>query len=205
MCAAGIAIITIALCVTACDTSTRAAGRSPVVSVSGRVGPLRVDHSDRSEVVAFAGRSNAERRGRSVGTAPFPSARYDALGYGCGRKSFDDAFPLVRGGPWCRTVFFIDARSGRLGLFYTTQSRYREGHGVRVGMPTAAAQRLLGGRRLHVGCEANIYLSGPNASLTVAFGGRALRTRHDRTVSGGHVYALVLHGLHHDPGVFECA
>jgi hypothetical protein len=203
MCAAGIAMITIALCVTACDKSTRAPVRSPVVSVSGRVGSLRVDHSDRSEVVAFAGLPDASRRGRSVGTAPFPSARYDALGYGCGRKSFDDAFPLVRGGPWCRTVFFIDARSGRLGLFYTTQSRYRESQGVRVGMPTAAAERRLG-RRLHIGCEANIYLSGPNASLTVAFDGRALRTRHDRTATGGHVYALVLHGLHHDPGVFEC-
>lgn len=68
-------------------------------------------------------------------------------------------------------------------------------------MPTAVAERLLG-RRLRVGCEANIYLSSPKATLTIAFTGGVIRQ--DRTLSGGHVFALVLRGLHDDPGVFEC-
>src|SRR5207249_7407726 len=91
----------------------------------------------------------------------------------------------------------------RLGLFYTTDSRYRERHGVRVGMRTAAAERVLH-QRLHEACEANIYLDGPQASLTVVFKGKAMVSRRNGTVSGGHVYALVHHGNHHDPGVFEC-
>lgn len=102
-----------------------------------------------------------------------------------------------------RTVFFIDARSGRLGLFYTTQSRYRESHGVRVGMTTATAERLLG-RRLRAGCETNIDLYGSRATLRIVFDGRRMVIHREGTVTGGHVYAFVLHGLRHDPGVFEC-
>jgi hypothetical protein len=68
-------------------------------------------------------------------------------------------------------------------------------------MPTAVAERLLG-RHLRVGCEANIYLSSPKATRTVAFTGGVIRQ--DGTLSGGHVFAFVLHGLQDDPGVFEC-
>jgi hypothetical protein len=81
--------------------------------------------------------------------------------------------------------------------------RYREGHGVRVGMATAAAERQLH-RRLRVGCLSDIHLYGPRATVAVEFGGRAMVIHHDGTVSGGHVAVLVLHGNRHDPGVFEC-
>src|SRR5207237_674817 len=97
-------------------SSSADAGR---YSVSGRIGPLHVDVSERRAVVAFAGRPDAERRGRSP-AAPFRSAPYDALGYRCSRGADRDAFSLVSGGPFCRTVFFIDSRSGRLGTFYTS-------------------------------------------------------------------------------------
>jgi hypothetical protein len=198
---AAIAVITTMLCASACRTSAGGGARPPVLGVSGRVGQLRVDQSIRSEVVASAGRPEAERRGRSPAWPD--GGRYDALGYGCAAKSDADGFPLVRGGPRCRTVFFVDARSGRLGVFYTVGLRYRESHGIRVGMRTAAAERLLG-RRLRAGCEDNIHLSGPKAWLTIAFSGRDIRVNADGMVTGGHVYALVLHGLRHDPGVFEC-
>jgi hypothetical protein len=197
-CLAAIVAVTGALGATACGTAPGA--RPLVLGVSGRVGPLRIDHSERSDVVAFAGRPDAERRGRSP-ASPFESGRYDALGYGCARPADPNGFPLVRGGPRCRTVFFIDARSGRLGVLYTEDSRYRESHGVRVGMPTDVAEQLLG-RRLRAGCEDNIYFSGPNASFTVAFTGGVVHR--NGTVTGGHVYALVVHGLHHDPGIFDC-
>jgi hypothetical protein len=153
--------------------------------------------SERRSVITFAGRPDAERRGRNTVASPFGSDRYDALGYGCRRNAGPSALPLVQPqpSPRCRTIFFIDARSGRLGLFYSSDRRYRERHGVRIGMPTAEAERLLG-RDLRVGCEANIYVSSSNATLTVAFRGP--------TRSGGHVFAFVLHGLQGDPGVFEC-
>jgi hypothetical protein len=98
-------------------------------------------------------------------------------------------------------VFFVDARSGQLGVVYTDDPRYRESHGVRIGMPTAEAERLLR-RRLHGGCMTAIYLKSGRATLTVAFSGG--RVRRDGTVVGGRVVAFMLHGLRHDPGIAEC-
>jgi hypothetical protein len=193
-----IAALTATVLATACDTHQTANGSA--LGVSGRIGRLRVDVSKRGAVIAFAGRPAAERRGRSL-AAPSPSARYDGLGYSCGRKTDPDAFPLVADGPLCRTVFFIDARSGRLGAVYTDDPRYRENHGVRIGMPTAEAERLLH-QHLRVGCETAIYLRSRRATLTVAFSGG--RVQRDGTVTGGHVDAFMLHGLRHDPGVVEC-
>src|SRR5439155_11803434 len=92
------------------------------------------------------------------------SRRYRALGYGCSAKRFDASWPLLAGGIYCRTVFFLDARDGRLGTFYTTSKHYEEKHGVRIGMQTATAERLLR-RRVVVGCEANVY----SGNLTIAF------------------------------------
>ncbi len=101
----------------------------------------------------------------------------------------------------CRTIFFIDARSGRLGLFYTDEPRYVEAHGVHVGMPTRTAEPLVQ-RRVSLGCIASIDLRTPQAELRLVFAGGAI-TRAARQ-RGGHVAALVLHGAKHDPGVFEC-
>ena len=49
-----------------------------------------------------------------------------------------------------------------------------------------------------------IHLYGPKATLAVEFGGRAMVIHRDGSTSGGRVFALVLHGNHNDPGVFEC-
>jgi hypothetical protein len=119
--------------------SPRQAQTAITVGVDGRIGPLQVDASDRGDVISFAGRPDAERRGRNTVASPVGSAPYDALGYDFGRNP-GPALPLLQPGPSpkCRTVFFLD-RSGRPGLFYTTQTRYVESHGVRIGMPTATA------------------------------------------------------------------
>jgi hypothetical protein len=178
----------------------RQAHRSITFGVNGRIGPLRVDVSDRRDVIAFLGRPDAERRARTDQEDFRANIPYDALGYGCSANPGPDAMSLVRAGPRCRTVFFIDRR-GRLGLFVTTQARYVEKHGVRIGMPTAKAERLLR-QRLHVGCVADIFLSSPHATMSVSFDGGTLR--HDGTLRGGHVSLFVLHGEHHDIGLFEC-
>jgi hypothetical protein len=155
------------------------------------MGALRTDVSTRAAIVAAAGRPESERMGTFNG-----SRRYRALGYGCSLKRSGATWPLLAHGPYCRTVFFLDARGGRLGTFFTTSSRYREEHGVRVGMPTATAERLLR-RRVIVGCEANIYLG----NLTIAFGG-GHRGRNGHLI-GGHVEAFALHGRKYDVGVFD--
>jgi hypothetical protein len=72
---------------------------------------------------------------------------------------------------------------------------------VRIGMPTATAERLLH-RRVVVGCEENIYLGKSAASLAIAFtGGRRTGDGH---LIGGHVYAFALDGRRHGVGVFDC-
>jgi hypothetical protein len=170
------------------------ASPTTTVTSAGRIGPLRIDVSTRAAIVAAAGRPDAERVGTLNG-----SRRYRALGYECTAAKSDlrVRWPLLARGPYCRTVFFLDPRSGRLGDFFTTSSRYREAHGVRIGMPTATAERLLH-RRVYIGCEENIYLP----PLTIAFtGGHAGQHLH---LIGGHVYAFAMNGRHHDVGVFDC-
>jgi hypothetical protein len=183
----------------ACSSGTPA---SRVISVDGRIGTLRIDHSDAAAVIAFAGRPDAQRRSREFSSSP----PYLALGYACTRRRLDTAFPLAKGEPNCRTVYFINARTGKLGDLYTSSGRYTEGHGIRIGMRTADAERLLH-RRLYAGCEENIYLGSRAADLTIAFGGGVIRKEPASSglhVIGGHVFAFVLHGPRNDVGVFDC-
>ena len=44
--------------------------------------------------------------------------------------------------------------------------------------------------------------SNPQATLTILFDGGNIR--HNGTLRGGHVSGFVLHGVHHDIGLFEC-
>jgi hypothetical protein len=167
------------------------AAPTQLVTSTGRIGALQMDISTRATIVATAGRPDAERTGTWNG-----SRRYRALGYDCSTKRSDATWPLLANGPYCRTVFFLDARTGRLGKFFTTSNRYEETHRVRIGMPTATAERLLR-RRVLVGCEANIY----SGKLTIAFAGG----HRDQSgyLIGGHVEAFALHGRN-DVGVFDC-
>jgi hypothetical protein len=131
-------------------------------------------------------------------------APYDVLGYRCTSKASRDTLP-IRGdssgrGPHCRTAFYINVKTGRLETFFTTDPSYSEGHGVRIGMASATAERLLRKRR-SVGCETDIYLYGRHATLTVAFVGGRQQNSH---VVGGHVFAFVLHNAGADAGVFDC-
>jgi hypothetical protein len=195
-CCVAVVLMLLGLAV-ACGSGRTSAG-SATVTVTGRIGPLHLDRSDRAAVIAFAGRPDAERRGQ----APGGYAPYDVLGYGCGMRAAPNATPLVEGGPYCRTAFFINRRTGRLETFFTGAARYSEGHGVRIGMPTAAAERALH-KRLVEGCEENIHLSSATADLTIAFSGGTFQ-RPSLHVTGGHVYAFVLHSHRTDAGVFDC-
>src|SRR5919197_6734446 len=126
---------------------------------------LQLDRSDRAAVIAFAGQPDAERSGGDPGGF----ARFDELGYDCAKGRKPGPLPDA-GEPNCRTLFFINTKTGRLGTFFTTSPRYVEQHGVRIAMSQAAAERLLH-KRLTVGCETNIYLYGRAATLTIAFTG----------------------------------
>jgi hypothetical protein len=172
-----------------------------------RWAPLVGNRSTRTDVIAFAGKPDSRRQAVEAG-----SMLYVALGYGCSAKPGIDVFPLLetaqagRFGPNCRTIFWINRRTGRLGDFFTSSGRYQESDGVRVGMKTAAAERLLH-RRADVGCEENIYLGKRDAPLTVAIDGGNPHRLHGSAelhLIGGHVYAFTLHARHSEIGIFDC-
>jgi hypothetical protein len=177
-----------------------------VISAAGRIGPLKMDRSTPGDIISFLGKPGAEARG-----VEFSGVHYRGLGYGCSARPRDDAFPLLetprgRSGPSCRTAFWINRRTGRLGDFYTSSPRFSESHGVHMGMKTADAERLVG-RRVYVGCEEDIHLGRREAELTIAFAGGVPRKMHGSSalhLIGGRVYAFALHGPRSDIGIFDC-
>jgi hypothetical protein len=184
-------------------TSDHPSAAHEVLTASGRIGSLRIDRSTHADVVAFAGRPDVERRGVEYDSTP-----YLALGYACLAKPNDDAFPLLesprtgRTGPYCKTVFWLNRRTRKLGDFYTSSARYSERHGVGIGMSTAAAEHLLH-RRVYVGCEANL----PIDLLAIAFDGGVGRKTSGSAglrLVGGHVYAFAVEGRRSAIGVFDC-
>jgi hypothetical protein len=189
--------VVLAIVLPAVGCSSSHALPAAVLSQSGRIGPLRMDVSTRADVIAFMGHPDAERQGRYSMFAP-----YRALGYECSKKP-DYGFPLARSTS-CKTVFFVNRRTRRLGNFYTESSRFSERHGVRIGMRTAKAEHLLQ-RLAYLGCEEDIHLGG-RVGLTVAFtGGRTQTLRNSALhLIGGHVYAFALHGGRSELGVFDC-
>ena len=169
---------------------------SHVFGVDGHIGPLHVDESDRAAVILFAGKPDAERSDRLLNYSP-----YRALGYGCTTKRSNDAVEIAHRAPYCRTVFFLDAKTGKLELFFTASREYTEAHGLRVGTSQAVAERRLR-QLLHVGCVAALRLSSAKASLSVSFGGGV---EHGTSIKGAHVDGFVLHGMRGgDPGIFDC-
>jgi hypothetical protein len=163
-----------------CGTS----GHTTLLSVDGRVGPLRVGSSSPADVVARFGRPDADVRTRTGADHP-----YRLLAYDCSRARRRGAWPVGR--RFCRTVFFVDLRPPVVGDVYTSSPTFAEDHGVRPGTSAREAERLLHRRVPTAGCETNIYLYGRGTVLTVAFDTRG-------------AYALVLHSTHHDVGAFDC-
>src|SRR5205823_3268230 len=105
-----------------------------VVSTAGRIGPLRVDQSNRADVVSFAGRPDSETSGRYDAYS-----RFDALGYGCRGKSATGK----DGVPNCDTVFYLDASTSRLALLYTEDKRYVYGRAAHAVAANSVVERQL--------------------------------------------------------------
>jgi hypothetical protein len=189
--------VSVLLAATALVAGCSSGGHSSIVTPDGRIGSLHVDRSDAYAVIASAGRPDVDWHASEVG-----SRRFRALGYGCSSARYDTGWPLGAPRRYCQTVFFLRARTGRLGDFYTTSTRYSEAHGVRIGMATAAAERRVH-QLVYVGCEQDIHLG----MLTIAFaGGAPLRLpRSDGLhLVGGRVYAFAMHSARNDVGVFDC-
>jgi hypothetical protein len=196
-----------------------AAISSPVqITDTGKIGPLSVGVSTRSEIVAFAGPPEAEAQ-----RAERPQDPYEALGYNCipGTSSHPDLSRIeltssppteevTSGVPTqaCLAVFYVDENKGALAVFATTSSAYRESNGLRVGLATHTADRRAHTRAIG-GCIDALHLQGGHVSLTaLIYGGKDMAHRHngntELVVKGGRIGEIVITAATDELGLFDC-
>lgn len=141
-----LSIVAFALVVIAATGCGASGSPARIILRNDRVGPLRINHSDRAQVVAFAGKPTSEFRGHLYRGLGLP--RVDGLYYGCRYTTLKRS---RRENGNCKTIFWLDARTGKFVDFWTRDPRYATVSGVHVGTPTAAAQRSTH-RRAGIGC-----------------------------------------------------
>jgi hypothetical protein len=109
-------------------------GGSGKLTLQGSIGPLGIDRSTETDVIAFAGSPDA----RASGSTSLGHPGYVVLGYDCQEQ-------LSRGLFWvdrfdsCHTVFYINDHTGHLDAF-ASSSRHYSFRGTRPGMSTRTAQ-----------------------------------------------------------------
>jgi hypothetical protein len=119
------------------------------VSAAGAVGPLRIDGSTPAQIEAFAGPAEYTGAGR-FRPLIHEFAPFVAFGYGCHRVRLG-GIPTMSvdkssGAPGdshvdCRTVYWVNRRTGRLAGFSTSSRRFHTPAGVRPGTSLAEAKR----------------------------------------------------------------
>jgi hypothetical protein len=181
------ALAVVAMAAAGCGGSGSSA---EITLANDRVGPLRINQSDRAHVVALAGKPMSEFHGQLYRGLGLP--RVDELDYGCHRGRKSPAGPLRSDD--CTTTFWLDARTGKLVDFLTRDPRYATAGGVHVGTSTTAAEqathKTAGG-----GC------GGPSLPLghRIAFSGLVLwivgsHSGPKARVIGGHIDSIWLVG-----------
>lgn len=119
------------------------------MSATGTVGPLRIDRSTPAEIKAFAGPAQYTGAGRFRPLIrEFPP--FLAFGYGCHHVRLG-GIPTMSvdkstGAPGdshvdCRTVYWVNRKTGRLAGFSTSSRRFHTPAGVRAGTSLAEAKR----------------------------------------------------------------
>ena len=190
------------LCILGSAVALGAGGGTATITAAGRIGDVQIDHSDRSAIVAYAGEPEVDV---TVGAAP-PVGGWEGLGYQCSSIYTDAPFVVSAGteGPYCRTVFYLDPKTGLLATFFTSMPGFVDGHGVSVGTRTAKAVRLEGAPAV-AGCGEGIRLTTPSTYFHLVIGGGHLHQHgHQLLVRGGRVTAIVLHSRGNDVGNFDC-
>jgi hypothetical protein len=119
-------------------------GGTGVVAADGRVGSLRLDHSGPAEIRRFAGRPDFAGTGTFdaafVGFPPW----YRALGYECSTRRSQGIDPGAYRPThhYCRTVYFVNPRTGTFAAFWSDSPHFHTPFGTRPGMGQERASRL---------------------------------------------------------------
>ena len=181
-------------------------GGAGTITLAGRVGSLQLDSSTDADVFAFAGIPDATAGGNFDAIPHGPN--YFALGYSCSPDA-GRGLGLVDGSAFCKTVFYINARTQRLVAFHSSSPLYSFRR-ASPGMATSRAQRRMH-RLAQSGCLTGFFFFSRrnHASLFAEVdGGRATlhgRGRHTiERVSGGHLEAVELETNRHPVGLLFC-
>jgi hypothetical protein len=160
------------------SASAASAAKTPIkISVSGRIGTLRLNASTPANVVRHWGPPDYTHTGNIFGpSSPYPD--YTLLGYGCSLRG---------GATFCATNFWISRRTHRLESFSTTSSRFVLFGAVHVGMSATVASR-----REHepdvAGCGELIHVTTRHLDVVISTHGGRLGA--DNRLSGGRVEGI---------------
>ena len=121
-------------------TQPPAPTRGGVVTVSGRVGALQFGVSTEDDIRRVVGTPDATGQGAFENVVPPDFPAYRAFGYDCSNTQ-PPGEQLERNGPYCRTVYYVEASSGLLRGFWTVSPEYETEAGTKVGMTVAEAEQ----------------------------------------------------------------
>ena len=184
-------------------------GGSGIVSPAGRVGGLRIDRSTPADVRRFAGPPAFAGRGTTSANFADILPSYEALGYGCSRQR-TRSLGLDPGGArpthtWCRTVYFVNPKTGKLGGFWTYSTAFRTIKGSRPGMRQEEADRREGAHP-YIHALTGINRGTRTANLFIENAGcKPGANLNASPCLGGHVTDLILEDARHPVGLLEDA
>jgi hypothetical protein len=184
-------------------------GGSGVVAATGQVGELRVDQSTPADIRRFAGAPTFAGTGTTNANFASVLPSYTALGYACSRRR-SQRFGFDPGGAhathiWCRTIYFVNPRTGKFAGFWTDATGFRTLKGSRPGMREETADRLEDAHP-HIGAltgidretrTATLFIEnagckpGPNLNTSPCLGGVV----RDLIVEGQHPVGLLEDGI----------
>lgn len=171
------------------------------LTLSGRVGQLEFDLSNKARVISFAGRPAAMGRGDFGDREP----AYVAMGYGCQEHGGPLLFQVDHFDR-CRTVFFISVHTRKLVGFRSLSPRFLF-RGARTGLGTRVVDQRTGGEA-GAGCfEGYVFGSRHDHASVWGFvtGGRDRRERGGgRHIVGGHLKILESESHRYPIGLLTC-
>jgi hypothetical protein len=171
-------------------------GDTWTVSPAGRIADLWIGRSTIRGIRRQIGTPDYVGRGKA--SANFGQV-YQAVAYACslraGGTGLDPggAHPSHRR---CRTVFFLDPKTGKLAGLWTDSKHFQTDKGVEPGMSQDVADRLQG-THPHVGALTGINVATPAATLFIENSGcKPGGNLNAGPCLGGHVRALIIEGRH---------
>ena len=139
------------------------------MTTAGAVGPLQFGVSTAADVQTAAGTADSTATG-SFSAPGRPD--YQALGYDCSDQDPTGRLPLhvqpQAAGPYCRTIFYVNTTTQKLGAFATTSDKYETDHGTTVGMSHTEAEQRESVTAVY-GCFGGIQLGDLNGTDNEVF------------------------------------